>query len=105
MVKIDQNKSFSFTDGVKHRINSEISETVSNSKLEILLVENVDNFASYTCVGLNSEGTAQDTVRVKVLEKKPNYATKVKTSIQVWEEKEGKSKGCVIFNLEKGPNC
>lgn len=55
-------------DAVKYRIYTEKFETQSESRLEILLLESKDNFASYSCIGVNTQGTAEDKVTVEVIE-------------------------------------
>lgn len=59
---------FYFLDAVKYKIYNEKFETQSESRLEILLLESKDNFASYSCIGVNTQGKAQDKVTVEVIE-------------------------------------
>jgi len=83
------------TDGVKHRVYNSRSMTDVESRLEVLLLEESDHFVSYSCIGINSEGAAEDRVDIEVIEKQPAVydsapqETEVETRVQLWDTNEG----------------
>ena len=88
---------FLFPDGVKHRVYNSRSMTDVESRLEVLLLEESDRFVSYSCIGINSQGAAEDRVDIEVIEKQPAVydsapqKTEVETRVQLWDTNEGMS--------------
>ena len=86
-----------FPDGVKHRVYNSRSMTDVESRLEVLLLEESDRFVSYSCIGINSQGAAEDRVDIEVIEKQPALydsapqKTEVETRVQLWDTNEGMS--------------
>ena len=86
-----------FPDGVKHRVYNSRSMTDVESRLEVLLLEESDRFVSYSCIGINSQGAAEDRVDIEVIEKQPAVydsapqKTEVETRVQLWDTNEGMS--------------
>ena len=68
----------------------------SDSRLEVMLLEEADHFVSYTCIGMNSEGTAEDKVVIEVEEKQPknihdsSHETEIETRVELWDKDQGK---------------
>ena len=68
----------------------------SDSRLEVMLLEEADHFVSYTCIGMNSEGTAEDKVVIEVEEKQPknihdsSHETEIETRVELWDKDKGK---------------
>ena len=64
---------------------------MTQSRLEILLLEETDHFATYSCTAFNSEGTAKDEVEIELIEKQPTVydsskETEVETRMELWDE-------------------
>ena len=89
-----------FADGVKHRVYNSRSMADVESRLEVLLLEESDRFVSYSCIGINSQGAAEDRVDIEVIEKQPAVydsapqKTEVETRVQLWDTNEGMSIYC-----------
>lgn len=84
------------SDGVRHRVyNSQSMTDSSDSRLEVMLLEEANNFVSYTCIGMNSEGKAEDKVVIEVEETQPKLhnspkENEIETRVELWDTDQGK---------------